>query len=186
MNEHQRDLEKFKPDSHMLKHYFDKHHDEELEMMKFGARMEKQTRSAFNREIGESVVIQSNKDHHLLNSKSEFNRCALPRLTAKLGEVTLASLEKEKKEEKEKEDELRRKIRNLKIKISEKRRWEVGGRDQPANKKRRLDERHKRVVQEEKQAEKRQGEATEEELYEVSKRAKYQRRDRAEFEEYLA
>ena len=90
--EHLRDKEEIKPDSHMIKHYFDIHADEELEDMKFGARIVKQTRTAFNRQIGESVAIQSNKDHHLLNSKSEYNRCALPRLTAKLGEVTLSSL----------------------------------------------------------------------------------------------
>ena len=81
-----------------------------MEKMIFGARIVKQARSAFNRQIGESVVIQSNKHHHLLNSKSEYNRCALPRLTANLGEASLSSLklslEKEQREEKEKEDDL--------------------------------------------------------------------------------
>ena len=118
----------------MIKHYFDKHHEEDLEKMKFGARIIKQARSAFNRQIGECVAIQSNKYHHLLNSKSEYNRCALPRLSAKLGRVTLASLEKEKREEKEKEDELRKKIRNLRVKFSEKRRWEIKEKAQPATK----------------------------------------------------
>ena len=89
-------MEELKPDSHMVKHYFDQHQEEEIEDMRFGARIVKQARTAFNRQIGESVVIQNSKGHHILNSKSEYNRCALPRLTAKLGEVTLASLEKEK------------------------------------------------------------------------------------------
>ena len=111
--EHLRDKEELKADSHMIKHFFDQHSEEQLEDMKFGARIVKQARTAFNRQIGESVAIQSNKHHHLLNSKSEYNRCALPRLSAKLGEVSLSSLEKEKKLEKEQEDELRRKIRNL-------------------------------------------------------------------------
>ena len=35
-----------------------------------------------------------------------YNRCALPRLTAKLGETSMDKLEKQKKEEKEKEKEL--------------------------------------------------------------------------------
>ena len=99
--EHQRDRDELKADSHMIKHYFDKHAEEDLGDMRFGARILKQARTAFNRQIGESVAIQSSKNHHLLNSKSEYNRCALPRLTAKLGEVTLSSLEKEKREEKE-------------------------------------------------------------------------------------
>ena len=73
------------------------------------------------------MAIQSNKSHHLLNSKSEYDRCALPRLSVKLGEVTLASLEKEKKAEKEEEDALRNKIRKLRKRMGEKRR---GGRAQ--------------------------------------------------------
>ena len=73
------------------------------------------------------MAIQSNKSHHLLNSKSEYDRCALPRLSVKLGEVTLASLEKEKKAEKEEEDALRNKIRKLWKMMGEKRR---GGRTQ--------------------------------------------------------
>merc|ERR1712240_850588 len=82
--EHQRDLEEMKLDSHMLKHYFDKHGEEEI---KFGARVLRQASTAFNRQISESVLIQNNTmKHHIWNSKSEYNRCALPRLSAKLGE----------------------------------------------------------------------------------------------------
>ena len=142
----------------------DKHKDEEFENMKFGAKIVKQARTAFNRQIGASVVIQSNKDHHLLKRKSKCNHCALPRLTAKVGEVTMASLEKEKREEKKKEEELRRKIKNLKIKLSEKRRGTPGLKDQPATKKRRLEQGYKRVLQEDSKLENRQ--ATDEEVYE--------------------
>ena len=50
-------------------------------------RLIKTHRSAFNRQISESVEIQTQKrEHMILNSKSEYNRCALPRLTAKIGE----------------------------------------------------------------------------------------------------
>ena len=84
--EHLRDLEEYKKESHMLKHYFDQHAGEEVSSMRFGCRIIKQASSAFNRQISESVYIQENaKRHSILNSKSEYNRCALPRLSTKLG-----------------------------------------------------------------------------------------------------
>merc|ERR1711867_410265 len=103
-----------------MKHYFEKHSEEEIEEMRFGGRIIRQARSAFNHQIGESVEIQNNKHHYLLNSKSEYNRCALPRLSAKLGERTLDKLEKEKKEEKEKERDMQKKIRDLKMRMNRK------------------------------------------------------------------
>ena len=68
------------------------------------------------------MEIQKNKDHHILNSKSEYNRCALPRLTAKLGDTNLDKIEKKKREEKDKEKELIREIRTLKMRRSQRRR----------------------------------------------------------------
>ena len=82
--EHLRDLEELKTDSHMLKHFCEMHTGEEIKDMKFGCRILKQSQTAFNRQINESVEIQSNNFHYILNSKSEYNRCALPRLSAKL------------------------------------------------------------------------------------------------------
>ena len=72
--EHQRDLQEMKMESHMLKHFFDRHQGEELEDMQFGGRIIKQCRSAFNRQVGESMEIQNNTRYYLLNSKSEYNR----------------------------------------------------------------------------------------------------------------
>ena len=96
--EHLRDMEELKADSHMLKHYFAKLTEEELEDKEFGVRIIKQATSAFNRQISESVNIQNHaRKHHILNSKSQYNRCALPRLSAKLGEASVESIEKEKK-----------------------------------------------------------------------------------------
>ena len=41
----------------------------------------------FERQVYEGIRIQrERKIHHLLNSKSKFSRCALPRLEVKLGE----------------------------------------------------------------------------------------------------
>ena len=75
-------------------------------------------------------------------------------MSAKLGEKTLDNrereIEKEKREEKEKERDLLRKIRDLKVKRSGKRRDSPKLMDQPAQKRRRLDEIHyKRVRGEE-------------------------------------
>ena len=108
--------------------------------MRFGGRIIRQARSAFNRQIGESVEIQNNRHHFLLNSKSEYNRCALPRLAAKLGERTLDKMEKEVMEEKAKGRELARNIRDMKIKRGKERREPTRAADQPANKKRRINE----------------------------------------------
>merc|ERR1712130_120332 len=84
--EHLCDFQELKPDSHMVKHLCEHHLDEGMERMKFGCRIVKQSITAFNRQINESVEIQNNNQHYILNSKSEYNRCALPRLTAKVGE----------------------------------------------------------------------------------------------------
>ena len=47
--EHQRDLQEMKKDSHMLKHFFEKHAEENLEDMKFGAKILRKSSSAFIR-----------------------------------------------------------------------------------------------------------------------------------------
>ena len=155
--EHIRDCQELKKESHMIKHYFDHHEEEELEDMEFGMRIARTTRTAFNRQILESVLIQSRKTkHNILNSKSEYNRCALPRLTAKLGEETYSKMEKAKKEEKLAEKELELKIRNLKVKQGKQRRGEASRSNQPAEKRRKLNStEYKRVLQEESKGEKR-------------------------------
>ena len=139
----------------------------------------KQASSAFNRQISESVHIQHNAGkHHILNSKSEYNRCALPRLTAKIGEVSLDSLEKEKLREKEEEKEMKVKIRELKIKNGNNRREILQQKQQPAPKKRKTDKNsYKRVIYREERGEKRQEEDKEEErmegkLFPIFKRLK--------------
>ena len=89
-----------------------------------------------------SVLIQKErKKHHLLNAKAEYNRCALPRLTAKLGEKDLEKWRKEDKAEMEKEASIEEKIRTrkkakAKERASKSRRMEQG---QPAKKKRRVE-----------------------------------------------
>ena len=148
----------------MLKHSLANHEGEEIKKMEFGMRLVKTHRTAFNRQISESVEIQTQKkEHFILNSKSEYNRCALPRLTARMGEESYGKMEKEKREEKEAEKQLEQKIkemrtkRNLeKKKESMQRREETNQLQQPAGKKRRLNRHeYKRVLEEKKEAKKR-------------------------------
>jgi hypothetical protein len=75
----------------MLRHLLSEHEEEEEEWGKidFGMKILRNTRTAFQRQILESVIIQRERKHHLINNKAEYNRCALPRLTPKLGEKEL-------------------------------------------------------------------------------------------------
>ena len=86
--EHQNDVTGCKTSSHMLRHLLTVHEEEEEEWdkIKFGMRILKSTKTAFERQILESVLIQKAREQNIMNNKSEYNRCALPRLTAKLGE----------------------------------------------------------------------------------------------------
>ena len=55
-------------------------------------------------------ICGGKKQHVISNSKIEYNRCAIPRLTAMMGEESFSKLEKSKREEKEAEKELEKKI----------------------------------------------------------------------------
>ena len=100
--------------SHMLKHYLDKHQEDRPEDMFFRMKVLSFKRSAYERQVHESVLIQQNRKHMLLNSRSEFNRCSIPRLTVKLGDKEMTELAASMREEQKKEDDLERVIRNLK------------------------------------------------------------------------
>ena len=93
--EHLTDFESLSIKSHMLKHAVEMHTREETDKIKFGIRIIKTARTSFERQIYESVEIQENRRHHLLNSRSEYNRCAVPRLTCKLGDNAYKKYEKE-------------------------------------------------------------------------------------------
>jgi hypothetical protein len=99
--EYQGDFEQLKPGSHMLKHILDMHEGKQPCEVKFQMRAIKLHRSAFERQVHEAVLIQANRGHNILNSRSEYNRCALPRLGTKLGERET----KEKRQEVEEEAE---------------------------------------------------------------------------------
>ena len=111
--EHSKGIESLNSDSFMLKHSVDKHEGEKLNGERFGVKVLQYTRTSFERQILESVKIQENKEHHLLNSKSEYNRCAIPRLTSKIGEKMYKEWREDEKMEKEEEMRIEEKIRML-------------------------------------------------------------------------
>ena len=99
--EHISDYQNFDESSHMLKHYLSCHKDMKMKDVKFGMKVRNSFRSALERQVGEAVAIDVDrrKGMILMNSKSEYNRCTIPRICTKS--------EKEKQEENEKviEDE---------------------------------------------------------------------------------
>ena len=67
----------------MAKHNMMEHLEEEVV---FSMKVLKQHRSAFERQVIEAVLIETEDDGSLLNSKGGFNRCALPRLQVVIGD----------------------------------------------------------------------------------------------------
>ena len=127
----------------MLRHLLDVHEEEESEWdsIEFGMRILKSTRTAFERQILESVLIQKSRHHKIMNNKAEYNRCALPRLTAKLGEKDLDRWREGDRLEMEKEASIEEKKR-LRKKEKSKRRGEGNRRmeqEQPKRKIRRVE-----------------------------------------------
>ena len=138
--EHQRDIPACKTSSHMLRHLLDQHEEEEedWDKVRFGMRILRNTTTAFKRQILESVLIQKARNHHIMNSKAEYNRCSIPRLSTKMGEKELKKWREEDKIELEKEASIEEKIRirnknKSKKRIEASRRMETG---QPIRKRR--------------------------------------------------
>ena len=88
--------------------------------------------------MAESVYIQQERKHFLLNSRAEYNRCAVPRVTAKLGDKYYKKWEKQIEDETLKENILEEKIRILRKERNLDRKCKKN--DQPASKRRKLDE----------------------------------------------
>ena len=72
-----------------------------------------------------------------LSSRSEFNRCSLPRLTVKLGDKELGDMAKMIREEQRKEDDLEKMIREWKKQTKKRPAGENS--EQPRNKRTRLE-----------------------------------------------
>ena len=111
--EHMKDFHSLSTKSHLLKHAVDKHENENLRELNFGIKVLKYLRTAFERQIYKAVTIEENRHHNLLNSRSEFNRSAVPRLTCKLGNKSYKKYEQEVDRNMEKEEGQITKIREL-------------------------------------------------------------------------
>ena len=114
-----------------------------LDEVDFRMKVIKFHKSPFERQIHESVLIQASKGHHLLNSKMEYNRCQIPRLTIKMGEKEIVErrkdLEKDIMEEKRQDQELEEKIKYLRKLINKKRDPRRPQRCEPNRKRARID-----------------------------------------------
>ena len=98
----------------MLRHLLEMHRDEERSKIEFGVKVLRYTRSSCERQILESVMIQNMRDHHIMNSRSEFNRLAIPRLVTKLGDKELKKWRDKDKEMQDNEEKIEEQIRLLK------------------------------------------------------------------------
>ena len=138
--EHQADIKGCKTSSYMLRHLLAQHEKEEenWDQIEFGMKMLKSTRTAFERQVLESVTIQKERGHNLMNNKSEYNRCALPRLTAKLDEKDMEKWREYDREELEKEATIEEKIRIRKKKRSKERAEKTRRREKGKPKRKRM------------------------------------------------
>ena len=143
--EHLNDVKQLKPSSHMLKHLIDKHEHDNFDDIEFRMEILSFSRTAYERQIMEAVQIQLHRDdNHLLNSRAEFNRSAIPRLGLKLGDNEFRERKQEESDEEKKEESIMMKIRELKKERNRKRgnlrRAEFRTRDiEPCKKRRKLD-----------------------------------------------
>ena len=79
MGEHLGDAHSGKKDSHILKHWLNRHGGEKT---KFFFKILKFFSSALERQVGEAVRILQTGAERILNSRGEYNRCKLPQITA--------------------------------------------------------------------------------------------------------
>ena len=86
--------------SHMLKHCLIVHPGVKPNEIEFGMRMRRQFRTPLERQVGEAVAImvEQEKGACLMNSKSEFNRCNLPRITTENREGVIEDLQRGREE----------------------------------------------------------------------------------------
>ena len=107
--EHQKDLEHYRPKSHLLKHALIHHPEIEPNELKYGMKILSSHKTAFERQIREAVLIECNAGQFIMNSKVEYTRCSIPRI-----EVTIGNDTKRKDDEKiATEKELIEKIKKM-------------------------------------------------------------------------
>ena len=82
--EHLQDLKDKKEESHMWSHKLLEHPDEDE--INFSMKVLKKHSSAFQRQVMEAVVIEMRQNGNILNSRSGYNRCLIPRLSVSVGD----------------------------------------------------------------------------------------------------
>ena len=126
--EHQRDYNNEQENSHMAKHWVTEH-GQDQERPDFGMQIVRSHKSAFSRQVHEAILIEM-YEGSLLNSKGEYNRCEIPRLTVQIGQK---QWEERKEGPTEQEEEYQ-----VEARMDNKRSSEMqGGEDQPTAKRRR-------------------------------------------------
>ena len=82
------DLKEQREDSHMYKHMTNEHPDTPVT---FTMKVIKKHKSALERQVHESVLIEMKQEEgNILNSKSGYNRCLIPRLSIMMGDRVLS------------------------------------------------------------------------------------------------
>ena len=141
--EHVYDMKNLSIASHMLKHVVDKHEGEKIPEIEWRMKVLKFHKSSFERQVNESVSIQSIRmGNYLLNSKSEYNRSAVPRLALKMGSRNVGTDRLKEAEEEEQEKSIQERIKKLR-KLAGKKRIAGGGGGSsinPAPKRRKIDD----------------------------------------------
>ena len=84
-NEHLFDYNSQSEDSHMMKHLCEDHKDSSQKDIRFGMSVVKKHKSSFERQIFESILIFRG-GKNVLNSKSEYSRCVVPRLSTMISD----------------------------------------------------------------------------------------------------
>ena len=84
--EHMKDLEYLRERSHMLKHAASKHPEIHPHKVEFRICTLSQHKTAFERQLTEAVLIRKHSGTKLMNSKQEYTRCYIPKISVKIGE----------------------------------------------------------------------------------------------------
>ena len=134
--EHKRDYQNAKEDSHMAKHWLEDHPGEERP--EFAMKLARAHTSALLRQIHEAVLIEmanENNEINVLNSRGEYNRCQLPRLSIMMGTKTINDEETTPEELARAEEELTRTEEDIFLDANEDKKRKTAREDaQPASK----------------------------------------------------
>ena len=83
--EHYKDLKYRRPRSHLLRHAVEFHQNECPDEINFKMKALSYHKSAFERQISEAVLINESAGLYSMNSKIEYSRTMLPKISLKMG-----------------------------------------------------------------------------------------------------